>query len=274
MTLLDLLQQKRPLMMGILNLTPDSFSDGGSHTERGTAVQFALQMVREGADIVDVGGESTRPGAERVSPQEQIRRTAHIIAALRKTLPDHVLISIDTTLSEVADAAIEAGANILNDVRAGRDDDAIFKLAAQKGLPIILMHMQGTPQTMQQNPSYDNPVEDIKRFLLERAEAALQAGIPKSNIVIDPGIGFGKSKEHNLQLMKNLDKFVSTGYPVLLGASRKRFLGAISKETNPKDLIGATCASTVIGVKAGVQIFRVHDVMPNRQAAEIAGEIM
>lgn len=274
MHLQELLQQNRPVMMGILNLTPDSFSDGGSHTERGAAVQFALQMVREGADIIDVGGESTRPGAERIPPQEQIHRTAHIIAALRKTLPDQILISIDTTLSEVADAAIDAGANILNDVRAGRDDDAIFQLVAQKNLPIILMHMQGTPQTMQQNPSYENPVQDIKKFLLERAEAAQRVGIPKSNIVIDPGIGFGKTKDHNLQLMHNLDQFVSTGYPVLLGASRKRFLGAISKETNPKDLIGATCAATVIGVTAGVQIFRVHDVMPNRQAAEIARAVM
>ena len=270
MTLQDLLQQDRPLMMGILNLTPDSFSDGGSHTERGTAVQFALQMVREGADIIDVGGESTRPGSERISSKEQIRRVADIIAALRKTLPVEVLISIDTTLSEVANIAVEAGATILNDVRAGRDDNAMFKLAAEKGLPIILMHMQGTPQTMQNNPHYENPVDDIKDFLLERADAAQQAGIAEYNIVIDPGIGFGKTKEHNLQLMKNLDAFVATGYPVLLGTSRKRFLGAVSKEKNPKQLVGATCASTVIGVQAGVQIFRVHDVMPNRQAAAVA----
>ena len=273
MTLLDLLQQNRPLMMGILNLTPDSFSDGGSHTERGTAVQFALQMVREGADIIDVGGESTRPGSERVKPEEQIRRVADIIAALRKTLPEHVLISIDTTLSEVARIAVDAGAAILNDVRAGRDDDSMFKLAAEKQLAIILMHMQGTPQTMQKSPRYDNAVTDIKTFLLERAEAAQLAGIPKSNIVIDPGIGFGKTKEHNLQLIANLAAFVATGYPVLLGASRKRFLTAISKDTDPSKLVGATCASTVIGVNAGVQIFRVHDVMPNRQAAEVAAFI-
>ncbi len=273
MTLQDLLQQDRPLMMGILNLTPDSFSDGGSHTERGTAVQFALQMVREGADIVDVGGESTRPGSERISPTEQIRRVADIIAALRKTLPTEVLISIDTTLSEVAKVAVEAGATILNDVRAGRDDNAMFELAAEKGLPIILMHMQGTPQTMQYNPHYENAVNDIKDFLLERANAAQQAGIPKYNIVIDPGIGFGKTKKHNLQLISNLDAFVATGYPVLLGTSRKRFLGAISKDKNPKQLVGATCASTVIGVQAGVQIFRVHDVMPNRQAAEVASVV-
>jgi len=273
MTLQDLLQQDRPLMMGILNLTPDSFSDGGSHTERGTAVQFALQMVREGADIVDVGGESTRPGSERISPTEQIRRVADIIAALRKTLPTEVLISIDTTLSEVAKVAVEAGATILNDVRAGRDDNAMFELAAEKGLPIILMHMQGTPQTMQYNPHYENAVNDIKDFLLERANAAQQAGIPKYNIVIDPGIGFCKTKKHNLQLISNLDAFVATGYPVLLGTSRKRFLGAISKDKNPKQLVGATCASTVIGVQAGVQIFRVHDVMPNRQAAEVASVV-
>lgn len=256
--------------MGILNLTPDSFSDGGSHTDRGNAVHFALQMVREGADIIDVGGESTRPGSKPVAAAEQIRRVEGVIAALRKTLPGEIPISIDTTRSEVAEAAIDTGASILNDVRAGRDDDQMFRLAARKNLPLILMHMQGTPITMQQNPHYDNVVGEIRSFLLERADLARQAGVATDNILIDPGIGFGKTKEHNRQLMVNLKAFVDTGYPVLLGASRKRFLSTINQEEEPRNLVGATCATTVLGVQSGVRIFRVHDVMANRQAADVA----
>ncbi|MFK8067010.1 MAG: dihydropteroate synthase [Gammaproteobacteria bacterium] len=255
--------------MGILNVTPDSFSDGGSHTNRGRAVTAALQMVEEGADIIDVGGESTRPDSERVSSEEQIRRVAGTIEALRRTLPENILISIDTTLSEVASVAVNAGANILNDVRAGRDDEDMFKLAAERDLPIILMHMQGTPQTMQKNPTYDDVVAEIESFLRERCEAAIKAGVKKENIVIDPGIGFGKTQEHNLMLMANLDRFVKSDYPVLLGTSRKRFMGSICKGAEPKELIGATCATTSIGINAGVQIFRVHDVKPNRQAADV-----
>lgn len=270
MTLKTLLQQNKPLIMGILNLTPDSFSDGGSHTDRGNAVHFALQMVREGADIIDVGGESTRPGSRPVDPAEQIRRVEGMIAALRKTLPAGVPISIDTTRSEVAGAAIEAGASIINDVRAGRDDEKMFRLAAQRNLPMILMHMQGIPLTMQENPHYDDIVAEVRSFLLERAELALEFGVSSDHIVIDPGIGFGKTKEHNRQLMMNLKAFVDTGYPVLLGASRKRFLGAVNQEEEPRNLVGATCATTVLGVQAGVRIFRVHDVMPNRQAADVA----
>ena len=266
----DLIKQEKPLIMGILNVTPDSFSDGGSHTVRGRAVTHALQMVEEGADIIDVGGESTRPNAERVSPEEQIRRVAGTIKALRKTLPKNILISIDTTLSEVAAAAIDAGANILNDVRAGRDDEDMFKLAAERDLPLILMHMQGTPATMQNNPTYEDVVADIECFLEERCHAAISAGVKKENIIIDPGIGFGKTQEHNLMLLANLERFVKSGYPVLLGASRKRFMGAICHGADPKELIGATCATTSLGVAAGVQIFRVHDVKPNRQAADVS----
>ncbi|MCI0652949.1 MAG: dihydropteroate synthase [Methylococcaceae bacterium] len=270
MTLKTLLGKNKPLIMGILNLTPDSFSDGGSHTDRGNAVHFALRMVREGADIIDVGGESTRPGSQRIAAAEQIRRVESVIAALRKTLPGEIPISIDTTRSEVAEAAIEAGASLLNDVRAGRDDDEMFQLAAKKNLPLILMHMQGTPLTMQQNPHYDDAVAEIRSFLLERADLARQAGVAKDAILIDPGIGFGKTHEHNRLLMANLKVFVDTGYPVLLGASRKRFLGAINREEEPCNLVGATCATTVLGVQAGVRVFRVHDVMPNRQAADVA----
>lgn len=268
-----ILKQDKPLIMGILNVTPDSFSDGGSHTERGRAVRFALQMVEEGADIIDVGGESTRPKAERVNPQEQIRRVTGVIEALRRTLPETVLISIDTTRSEVAQAAIEAGASILNDVRAGRDDEAIFSLAAQHNLPLILMHMQGTPGTMQDNPTYANVVDEVESFLLDRCHAAEQVGVKKDNIIIDPGIGFGKTQEHNLLLMANLNRLAVSGYPVLLGSSRKRFMGTICQGAAPKQLVGATCATTSLGVMMGVKIFRVHDVKPNRQAADVSWAI-
>ena len=259
--------------MGILNLTPDSFSDGGSHVDRGNAVHFALQMVRDGADIIDVGGESTRPGAKPVSASEQIRRVESVIASLRKTLPSGVPISIDTTCSEVAEAAVEAGASILNDVSAGRDDDGMFQLAARKQLPFILMHMQGTPLTMQKNPIYSDVVGEITSFLMERACLAQDKGIEKDSIVIDPGLGFGKTYEHNKKIMENLKCFVDTGYSVLLGASRKRFLGMINPEEEPKNLLGATCATTVLGVQAGVRIFRVHDVIANRHAADVANAI-
>lgn len=270
MILQNALKTNRPLIMGILNLTPDSFSDGGSYTERGRAVCYALQMVREGADIIDVGGESTRPDAQRVSPSEQLRRVVETIKALRQTLPADIPISIDTTLAEVARAAVFAGASIINDVRSGRDDEGMFELAAEKNLPLVLMHMQGTPQTMQIDPTYENVVKEVKDFLLERCQKALKMGISKENLIIDPGIGFGKTKEHNLELMASLDEFTATGYPVMLGASRKRFMGEICSDTEPKALVGATCTTTTLGVQAGVRIFRVHDVRENRQAADVA----
>lgn len=273
MTLQCLHNNDRPIIMGILNLTPDSFSDGGSYTEQGRAVQFALQMVRHGADIIDVGGESTRPYSQRVSPEEQLRRVAVTISALRRTLPTHIPISIDTTSSVVARTAVSAGASIINDVRSGRDDEKIFEFAAEAQLPIILMHMQGTPETMQINPSYKDVTKEVYDFLMERCEKAKNYGVLKENLIIDPGIGFGKKREHNLQLLASLDQFTGSGYPVLLGASRKRFMGEICADAEPSELIGATCASTSIGVKAGVRIFRVHDVRENRQAADVAWAI-
>lgn len=273
MTLHSLLKDGHPIIMGILNLTPDSFSDGGSYTEKGRAVHFALQMVREGAEIIDVGGESTRPGSQRVSPEEQLRRVVGTITAIRRTLPEHILISIDTTSSIVAKEAVSAGASIINDVRSGRDDEKMFELAAENSLPIILMHMQGTPQTMQINPSYEDVIKEIQDFLMARCEKALMYGVVKENLIIDPGIGFGKTPEHNLQLLAGLGEFTAMGYPVVLGASRKKFMGDICSGAGPRDLIGATCSTTSIGVQAGVKIFRVHDVKDNRQAADIAWAI-
>ncbi|MGH8578806.1 MAG: dihydropteroate synthase [Gammaproteobacteria bacterium] len=269
----QLLNGKGPLIMGILNVTPDSFSDGGRYASPEPAIKHALAMVKEGADLIDVGGESTRPESERVAGCEQRRRVVPVIQGLRQALPEEVGISIDTTLCEVAEAALDAAAEMINDISAGRDDAGMLALAAQRQVPICLMHMQGTPSTMQQDPQYFDVVEEIRAFLLERADRAIAAGIPRGNIIIDPGIGFGKTREHNLALLKNLPRFVGSGYPVLLGASRKRFMGAICNELQLSSLVGATCASTAIGVAAGVRIFRVHDVAMNRQAADVAWAI-
>ncbi len=268
-----LIGSDRPLIMGILNRTPDSFSDGGLYQEEQSAVAHALRMVEEGADIIDIGGESTRPGSQPVAAEEQIRRVVPMIKRLCDALAVPVPISIDTTSAEVARAALEAGASILNDISAGRDDPEMLKLAAEKDAPIILMHRQGTSETMQLNPAYTDVVSEVRAFLLERATAAQAAGIKRERIIIDPGIGFGKTKEHNLALMANLKRFVATGYPVLLGASRKRFMGSICAQAEPKELLGATCATTALGVRAGVRIFRVHDVRLNCQAAEVAWAI-
>ena len=262
-----------PLIMGILNVTPDSFSDGGKFNETTPAVKHALDMMYEGADIIDVGGESTRPGSERVNAEEQILRVADTIKSIREIALEEIEISIDTTLSKVAEVAIDSGASMINDVSAGNDDPQLFELAADRNVPMILMHMQGNPQTMQINPVYDDVVEDIRAYLLERIEIAIAAGIKEDNIVIDPGIGFGKTQEHNIQLMSRLERFVDTGLPVLLGASRKRFMAAICEGVESDELVGATCATTVAGVNAGVQMFRVHDVRPNRQAADVAWAI-
>jgi dihydropteroate synthase len=266
--------KSKPKIMGILNVTPDSFSDGGQFDSLDAAVEQGKRMINEGADIIDIGGESTRPGSARVSSDEQIERVEHIIKVISETKPKGVQISIDTTKASVADAAINAGAEIVNDVSGGNDDPEIIELCADKKCPYIIMHMQGTPETMQNNPTYNNVVSDILFFLQIRADKCIKAGIDKNNIIIDPGIGFGKTSEHNLTLLNNLNIFVNTGYSVLLGASRKRFMGEICNVNQPLELIGATTATTTIGVLAGVQIFRVHDVMQNRQAADTAWVIL
>jgi dihydropteroate synthase len=260
--------------MGILNVTPDSFSDGGSWTDTAAAIEYGLQMSAQGADILDVGGESTRPGADRLPAYIQIERVLPVIHGINDRLSGKVNLSIDTTLATVAEAAINAGVSIINDVSAGRDDPDLLRLAADRKLPLILMHMQGTPATMQQNPVYDDVVEEVRAFLIERADAAIRAGVGEEQIIIDPGIGFGKTLEHNIQLLNNLHRLTDTGYPIMLGASRKRFLGAICAGTTAVDLAGATCATTALGVLAGVSIFRVHDVGPNRQTADVTWRIM
>lgn len=263
----------KPLIMGILNITPDSFSDGGKYTGISSALQQVERMLADGADIIDIGGESTRPGADPVTADQQIQRVVPVITAIRRELSSNVLISIDTTLSAVAEAAITAGASMINDVSGGKDDASILSLAARTEVPIVLMHSLGKPKTMQENPYYDNVVQEVLAALQERAETALQAGINKTNIVIDPGIGFGKRKQDNLDLLAHLDTFVDSGYPVLLGTSRKRFMGSICAASEPTGLVTATAVTTALGIMAGVQMFRVHDVKENRQAADITWAI-
>lgn len=256
--------------MGILNVTPDSFSDGGRYAQTDAAVRQVGLMLEEGADIIDIGGESTRPGSSPISAEEQIDRVIPVILAIRKHFADDIIISIDTTLSTVAKAALDAGAKLINDVSAGSDDPEILDLAAQRSVPIILMHRQGTSLTMQDNPYYDNVVEEVITFLQSRISTALAAGVNKDNILIDPGIGFGKRRQDNLDLLANLDKFVELGFPVLLGTSRKRFMGSICNVAEPSELVTATAVTTALGVMAGVKLFRVHDVKENRQAADLA----
>jgi dihydropteroate synthase len=265
---IDFLALERPRLMGIVNVTPDSFSDHGEHQDPELAVAHGLRLAAEGADLIDVGGESTRPGAARLDAPSQCARILDVIRALRARLPRNVGVSVDTTLADVAAAALDAGAEFINDIAAGRESDTL-RLAAERRVPIALMHMQGTPATMQDAPEYGDVLAEVKAFLCERAAAAVAAGIPRGRILIDPGIGFGKSKRHNLQLVAGLRELAATGYPVMLGTSRKRFMGAICRETEFRELIGATCATTALGVLAGVRLFRVHDVRPNRQALEV-----
>jgi dihydropteroate synthase len=267
---MNILQSEKPIIMGILNVTADSFSDGGLYLDTDAAVSHGVAMVEQGADIIDVGGESTRPGAQRVAAAGQKERVLPVIARLRDALPEEVTISIDTTQAEVAEAALQTGAAMINDISGGRDDEDILRLAAKQGVPMVLMHMQGSPATMQDAPAYDNVVEDIRTFLLQRAQQAEKAGMEHRNIILDPGIGFGKTREHNLTLLANLNRFVDTGYAILLGTSRKRFMGSICHIDDSAELTGATCATTALGVMAGVRLFRVHDVLANRQAADVA----
>ena len=245
------------LVMGVLNVTPDSFSDGGQFFDTEKAIERGLQMAAEGAAIIDVGPESTRPGAEAVSTTEQIKRAIGVISELNKKTD--VLISIDSRNYEVAKAAADAGAGIINDITA-LADERMAKLAAEKQMPVILMHMQGTPETMQAEPKYKDVVGEVLEFLLERANRAQQFGIAREKIFIDPGIGFGKTLEHNLLLLRNIDKFVASGYRVLVGTSRKSFIGKITGKEKPSKRIYGTAATVALCAAAGVSIVRVHDV--------------
>lgn len=266
-------QFDKPLIMGILNVTPDSFSDGGSYLSVNAALRQVQLMLAQGADIIDIGGESTRPGSVPVDADEQIRRVIPVIKEIRLRIGSHIKISIDTTDSTVAKAALNAGATLINDVSAGQDDRSILSVAARYNVPIVLMHKQGAPKTMQDNPYYDDVVQEVVSALQERIESAQQAGIKRNRIFIDPGIGFGKRKQDNFDLLAHLDAFVDLGFPVLLGTSRKRFMGTLCHVNEPSELVTATAVTTALGVMAGVRIFRVHDVRENRQAADVAWAI-
>jgi dihydropteroate synthase len=244
-------------LMGVLNVTPDSFSDGGKFFDRDKAIEQGIKMAADGAAIIDIGPESTRPGARAVTTDEQVRRAIPVIAKLAKKTK--ACISIDTTNYEVAKAALDAGANIINDITA-LADERIAQLAAKRKVPVILMHMQGTPRTMQVEPKYKDVVSEVLKFLLDRAKHAEKFGIPKERILIDPGIGFGKTVEHNLQLLANIDKFVKTGYRVLIGPSRKWFIGKLTGKEDPTDRTFGTAATVALCASAGVSIVRVHDV--------------
>ena len=254
--------------MGILNVTPDSFSDGGKYFRASDAFKRASEMVAQGASIIDIGGESSRPGAEVVGTDDQLQRVLPIIKAIKSADYD-VKISIDTRDVTVATRAIEAGASIVNDISAGSNAE-MLRLVASKNATIVLMHMQGSPETMQNDPHYGDVVTEVSAYLSNQAHLVERGGVVKSNIILDPGIGFGKTATHNLQILNRLQEFVDLGYPILLGASRKRFMGTICAEPVFSELVGATCATTVLGVRAGVSIFRVHDVQENRQAMQVA----
>ena len=256
-----------PKLMGILNVTPDSFSDGGAFLQADAAVSHAQAMIRAGADILDIGGESTRPGADFVPAELEISRTVPVI----ETLVDHIAapISIDTRKAAVAINAIGAGAGIVNDVSGLSYDPELIEFVSNNHLPVCIMHAQGDPKTMQNDPVYDDVLLDVYDYLSDRIKVAEDAGIERQNIIIDPGIGFGKTLEHNLQILQNLSLFHGLGCVVLLGASRKRFIGTLGDAPNAADRSAGSIAVTLAGVAQGVQIHRVHDIGETRQALKL-----
>lgn len=261
------LSVEKPRLMGIVNVTPDSFSDGGEFSDRQKAVDHGLALARAGADILDIGGESTRPGAAFVPVEAEIARTEPVIAGLRAQLDTP--ISIDTRKHNVARAALAAGAGIVNDVSALSFDPQITDLVRNSGVDLCVMHAQGDPETMQDNPHYDNVVLDVYDYLNDCVAAAVAAGISREKIIIDPGIGFGKTVEHNLELLQNLSLFHGIGCTILLGASRKRFIGTLTGVADAKQRMPGSVAVMLAGISQGVQITRVHDIFESKQALTI-----
>jgi dihydropteroate synthase len=260
-----------PVLMGVLNVTPDSFSDGGEFFASNRAVAHAASLLDEGARIVDVGGESTRPGSDPVIPQEELSRVMPVVQGILAARPEAV-VSIDTYRASTAEAALDAGARIVNDVTA-LSDPKMAELVAERGSPVVLMHMRGEPKSMQQDPRYEDVVREVRDFLAHRAERAVRAGVDEESIVLDPGIGFGKTLEHNLALLNRLDALVELGFPVLVGASRKSFLGKIGGSSDPKDRLFGTVATNVLAYERGATLFRVHDVRANKEALTVAAAI-
>jgi len=262
-----------PVVVGILNVTPDSFSDGGDFLDPEAAAEHAAAMLDEGAGILDLGGESTRPGSDRVSQEEEIRRVVPVIQRILAARPEAV-ISVDTYRADTATAALEAGARLINDVTALRGDPSMTSVVKEAACPVILMHMQGEPKTMQDEPHYEDVVREVRDFLARRAELAISAGVRQENVILDPGIGFGKNLEHNLTLLRNLDAVVDLGFPVLIGASRKRFIGEITGVRVARERFFGTLATTVLAYERGVTYFRVHDVRANREALAVAEAVL
>ena len=261
---------ERPVVMGIVNVTPDSFSDGGEHATTEAAVAHGRSLAAAGADVLDVGGESTRPGAEEVDAETELARVVPVVEALAG---DGAVVSVDTTKAAVARAAVGAGAAIVNDVSAGALDDELLPVVAELGVPYVLMHMLGTPRTMQQDPTYDDVVADVFRFLAVQLDRCVEAGIAAEHVLVDPGIGFGKTTEHNLELLAGLRQFTSLGRPVLVGASRKRFLGDVVDAPEPTDRVVASSATAAMAVSSGASVLRVHDVPETLQAVRTAAAV-
>lgn len=261
------LDLSQPQIMGILNVTPDSFSDGGEHQGIAQALRHAHAMRDQGADMIDVGGESTRPGAEEVERQAEIERTAPVIKAIREEM--NVPISIDTRKQVVAEAAIAAGADLVNDVSGFTFDGDLLTYVGEQKLPVCVMHSLGDPTTMQDDPNYDAVLLDIYDFLERQVEALVAAGVARDQIMVDPGIGFGKTVQHNLALLKRISLFHSLGCPILLGVSRKKFIGTLGNAEEPRDRVAGSVAVALAAVAQGVQVLRVHDVFETRSALNL-----
>jgi dihydropteroate synthase len=257
-----------PTLMGVVNVTPDSFSDGGLFLDAEAAIAHGRELVEQGAEILDIGGESTRPGAEEVGAEEEMARVVPVIEGLAGPT-----VSIDTSKAVVAEAALEAGASIVNDVTALRHDPEIGGLCAERGAGLILMHMQGDPRTMQVDPTYDDVVDDVKAFLAERLAVAVDAGVDEGRIWLDPGIGFGKTLEHNLELLRRLGELRELGRPLVIGASRKSFIGKIDG-SSVGERTGGSIASGVLAAAEGADVLRVHDVAETVQALKMAEAIL
>ena len=262
--------RRRTLLMGVINVTPDSFYDGGKRLDPDTAVADGLELVEAGADMIDVGGESTRPGAKTVSLDEEMQRVLPVIRGLRRNV--NTPISIDTYKAQVAKAALLEGADVVNDISALRFDPQMALLVAAEKVPIVLMHMQGTPQTMQAEPRYQNVLREVRDFLTARVRFAIEAGVERENVIIDPGIGFGKTLDHNLTLLAGLETFASVGQPLLVGASRKTFIGKLLG-LEPQERLEGSLAAAIAAVFGGAHILRVHDVKETRRAIRVADAI-
>jgi dihydropteroate synthase len=262
---------ERTLVMGIVNVTPDSFSDGGMFRDTAAAVAHGLRLLEEGADILDVGGESTRPGSDPVGPDEERSRVLPVVEGLRREAPE-ALLSVDTRRAAVAEAAVSSGADIVNDVTAGIDPE-MFRVVAAAGAGLVLMHMQGEPKTMQVDPRYDDVVGEVRAFLRERLDTAVAAGIGRDRLAVDPGIGFGKNLQHNLDLLHSIGSFRELGVPVLAGVSRKRFIGELSGVDDPAGRLEGSVAAAVWCATQGVDVVRVHDVGPTVRALRVAEAI-